>query len=92
MPNAFVAVDERVIHYQREAESRSFFDKGRIKILAAEAHPRLRNGRLQRTQVADSMNSSGGFNDKAMEVRYLRQAEVAHQLKRLYRSRFFWST
>jgi hypothetical protein len=90
--DALVAIEKRVIQYQGKTQGSRLLKESRIEILAAEAHSGLCDSGFQGTEVSDTMDSSSGFNDEPMQLCHLGQAEMAHQLRRSYSSRFFLST
>ena len=92
MGDALIAVDERVIQCQREAEGRSLPGDGRMQIGAAERGARLGQSRFQRTKVADAGRSAGLNKDRFVQFEDFTERQISHQARRLYSSWFFCST
>ena len=59
MPDSFVPIHERVIHYERKTESRCFLNNGWIQFDTAECHPGLRNCRIESPSISQPLKPSG---------------------------------
>src|SRR5438034_81116 len=92
MADALVAVDERVVLDQREAERRGLLDHGRIEIDAIERRLWLCNGGVERTEIADAGRAAASLEDVAVQLDNLPQGEISHQARRRYSSSFFRRT
>jgi hypothetical protein len=69
--NPLVAVNERVVHHQREAESGSLGDEVGIQIAAAEGGVWLFNSRFQCTKIADPGRSTEVGEQPLVQFEYL---------------------
>jgi len=78
MANALVAVDEGMVLDEGEAQSGGLARQGRIEVRSPERLPRLGDGGLHRTEVADTRLLPALFHDEAVEKQHLSQAEVSH--------------
>ncbi|HSG71341.1 MAG TPA: hypothetical protein VLA12_13050, partial [Planctomycetaceae bacterium] len=82
VPDSFIAVDERVIPYDRKAQSIRFGLDGRVKLLTVKRHLWLRDGGLQTSQITHAVRSSGLLDDESMKFKNLCEREMTHQLSR----------
>ncbi len=82
MPDPLVAVDERVIRNQGEAERGGFLDETRVEIVAPEGLLRLAESRFQHAEIPETVGPTGQRDDSIVEVEDLSQAEVADHRSR----------
>jgi hypothetical protein len=82
MANSFIAVNEGMIHDQRETQYCGLGMNVGIKFVTTEAHLRLRDCRFDTAQIKNAFSTSRQLHDATMQVKHLRQCEVAHQLSR----------
>jgi len=92
MPNALVAIDERVALNQRQTQRRSLVSKSRIQLSTTERGPGLGDCRFQRPEVPNAGCAAGRLEEATMQFNDLPQRDVAHQARRRYSSWFFCST
>src|SRR5437667_4239638 len=89
VPNALVAIDKRVAFDQCKAERRRFLNQRGVQIGGAEGGLGLRDGGLERAQIANPGGAAGCAEDEAVKFNDLPQREIPHQAKRWYSSWFF---
>lgn len=82
MPHAFVAIDERVILNQRQAQRRALLNEGGIQVNTIEGDLRLRNGGFQPTKVADARCAAGRLEEAPMQLNNLTQRDIPNQARR----------
>ncbi len=80
--HTLVAVHERVIEHEREAECRGLIRHARVEVRASERRLRLRDRRLETAQITDARGAAGLSNHHAVEVEHLRDGEIPHQESR----------
>ena len=59
-----------------------------MEIRSAEAGPWLCEGRFESAEVSNARDSAGTLQDRAVKYDDFPERQVAHQARRLYRSRF----
>ena len=55
MANAFIAINERMVLNQREAQTGNLLPKTWLKILACEALPRLSQSGFKKAQIPETL-------------------------------------
>src|SRR5439155_20667503 len=92
VPNALVAIDERVALNQRQAQRRGLVSESGIQVTTTERGLRLGDCGLQRPEVPDAGRAAGRLEEAPVQLNDLPQRDVAHQARRRYNSWFFCST
>src|SRR2546422_2224788 len=92
MPDALVAIDERVALNQRQAQRRALINEGGIQVNTIERGLGLGDGGLQRTKVPDAGRATSRLEEAPMQLNDLPQRDIPHQARRRYSSWFFCRT
>jgi len=71
VPDPFVPVKERMVLNQGESKSSGFGRRVGVEIPPSEGHARLRNRRLQSSQISDPRASARLCKEPTMEFQYL---------------------
>lgn len=90
--DALIAVDERVVLNQGEAQRRRLLDHGRMQIDATERRLWLSDGGVECVKMADAGRAATSPEDAPMQLDDLPQGEISHQARRRYSSSFFRRT
>ena len=80
--HALVAVDERMIRDQRESQRNGLVDDRRVEVYTVKALPRLRDRRLEQSEIADTGAASGAGRDPFMQGQYLTKREGSRHARR----------
>jgi hypothetical protein len=78
VPDAFVAIDERMVANQGEGERCAFLGDGRVEVSAVECGARLSDGGLERTDVTKAGGAAGLRDDALVEKENFSERQVAH--------------
>jgi len=81
MADPLVAVNERMIPNQREPQRRGLGRERRIRIHTAGARARLRDRRLEASQISEARGSPSLCNEAAVQLYHLPECEVPHSGK-----------
>jgi len=90
--NAFIAINERMVLNQREAQTGNLVPKTWVQILAGEALPRLSQSGFEKAQIPETLRTTTLLNQLAVKSQDLSQGQPTHQAKRRYSSLFLAST
>jgi len=82
MPGALVAVDEGVVLDEGKAESGGLVDEGRVQILAAKSHPRLRQSGFECTFVSHPGRAARVGDDELVKEENFLHGKMSHQARR----------
>src|SRR3989442_14020619 len=91
MPDALVAIDERVPLNQRGAQRRSFLSQGGIQVGATEGGRGLGDRGLKCAGITDASRAACRLEEALEQLDNLPQREIPHQAKRRDNSSFFCS-
>ena len=83
MPDSFVPIHERVIHYERKTESRSFLNDDWIQFDTTESHSGLGNCRIESTRISQPLKPSGLLKNHLVQFDDLARGQVTHHASRL---------
>src|SRR5436309_6604428 len=92
MPDALVAIDERVALNQGQTRCRGLLGKSGVQVTTTECGFGLGDCRLKRTEVPNAGRAACRRQETPMEFDDLSQREVAHQARRRSSSSFFCNT
>jgi len=92
MPDAFVAIDERVALNQGQTERCGLLSESGMQVTTTKRRLGLGDCRLQRPEVPDARRSACRLQEAPMQLDDLPQRDVARQARRRYSSWFFCRT
>ena len=84
--HALVAVDKPVPLSECEAQRGRLLDNAAVEITPSEGGSRLGYRRFKRPEITNSRRTASRCKDKAVQLDYLTQGEIAHQARRRYNS------
>jgi len=90
--DAFVAIHERVVLNQREAQCRGLLDQGGVQSDITERGLGLSDGRVERAKIADASPTTSCVQEAAVQIDHLAERQIPHQARRRYNSSFLRST
>src|SRR5574341_884241 len=92
MPDALVAVDERVALNQGQTQRCGLLGESGIQVTTTERGLGLGDCGLERSKVPDASRAACRLQEAPMQLDDLPQRDVAHQARRRYSSWFFCKT